>query len=105
MKKFVIISKNGIKKCRCECLEQKKCGIRYSLNVNNCRCEMKQLAALVENEECYIETDKIKSVSENKTLTLIKKIKDCKTFIGVSILFLCVSIILTGIIICFKIKK
>ena len=60
--------------CRCECLKIKDCGIGYSWNVNNCRCEMKKLAALVESEECDIETDKIKSVFVNKTV--IKKIKD-----------------------------
>ena len=59
---------------------------------------MKTLAALVESgrfleeEECDVETDEIKSVYENKTL--IKKIKNCKAFIGVSVLFLCITIIL-----------
>ena len=64
---------------------------------------MKTLAAL--SEECDVETDEIKNVSINKTATLINKIKDCKPFIGVSILFLSVSIILTGIMIYFKIKN
>ena len=45
---------------------------------------MKKLAALIESEECDVETDEIKNVSEcktfpkNKTITLIKKVKDCK---------------------------
>ena len=38
-------------------------------------------------------------------LTLIKKVKNCKPFIGVSILFLCVSITLTGIMIYFYLKS
>ena len=38
-------------------------------------------------------------------LTLIKKGKNCKPFIGVSILFLCVSITLTGIMIYFYLKS
>ena len=48
---------------------------------------MKKLAALIETEECNVETDKIRNVSEcksfpeNKTITLIKKVKDCKPFI------------------------
>ena len=104
-------------KCRCECLKIKKCNIVYSWNVNNCRCEMKKLAALIESgrfletEECDVEVDEIKNVSEckafpeNKTITLIKKVKDCKPFINVSILFLCVSIILTGIMIYFYLKS
>ena len=65
----------------------------------------------LETEECDIEADEIKNVSEfkafpeNKTITLIKKVKDCKPFIGVSILFLCVSITLTGIMIYFYLKS
>ena len=84
---------------------------------------MKKLAALTkserfleskrffETEECDIETDEIKNVSEckrfseNKAITLIKKVKDCKPFIGVSVLFLCVSITLTGIMIYFYLKS
>ena len=74
---------------------------------------MKKLAALIESEteECDIDTDEVKNVSEckafseNKTITLIKKVKDCKPFIGVSILFLCVSIILIGILIYFHLKS
>ena len=71
---------------------------------------MKKLAPLtVEIKECDVETDKIKNISkceafpENKIL--IKK--DCKPFIGVSVLFLCITIILIGIIIyfCLKLKK
>ena len=59
---------------------------------------MKKLAALIETEECDVETD-------DKTVTLIKKIKDCKPFVTSSILFLCVSIILTGIMIYFYLKS
>ena len=55
---------------------------------------------LLETGECDVETDEIKNVSErkafpeNKTIILIKKMKDCKPFIGASILFFCVSITL-----------
>ena len=64
---------------------------------------MKKLAALIveEEEECDVETDEIKSAFENKTVTLIKKVKDCKPFIGTSVLFLCITIILIGIMIHF----
>ena len=48
--------RNG-NKCRCECLKINKCDIGYSWDVNNCRCEMKKLAALI--EECDVETDEI----------------------------------------------
>ena len=81
------LQKQNVSNCKCESLKIKKCKIGYSWNVNNCRYEMKKLAALIETEECDIETDEIKSVSENKTATLIKKVKDCKPFIGVFYLF------------------
>ena len=104
-------------KCRCECLKIKDSDIGYSWNVNNCRCEMKKLASLteserfLEDEDCDVETDEIKNVSEckafpeNKTITLIKKVKDCKPFFGASVLLLCVSITLTGIMISFYLKS
>ena len=78
---------------------------------------MKKLAALVDSErsletkEWDFRTDEIKNVSEckafpgTKTVTLIKKGKNCKSFIGVTILFLCVSIILTGILLYFYLKS
>ena len=66
---------------------------------------MKKLAALIEEEECDLETsEKIRS-AENKTVALIKKIKNCKPFISVSILFLCISILLTGVMIYFYLKS
>ena len=68
---------------------------------------MKKLARLIDFEKCDVETDEIKDIFKNKTIeckTLIKKIKNCKPFIGVSILFLSVSIILIGIMIYFYLK-
>ena len=66
---------------------------------------MKNLAALIESEECDVETnDKIKG-TENKTVTFVKKIKNYKPFVTSSILFVCVSIILTGIMIYFCLKS
>ena len=68
-------------KCRCECLKIKDCDIGYSWNVNNCRCEMKKLDALtesersLESEECDVETDEIKNVSECKHSLKIKRYK------------------------------
>ena len=61
---------------------------------------MKKLARIIQTEECDIENDEIKNVHEckafpeNKTVTLIKK--DGKPFIGLSILFLCVSMKKSG---------
>ena len=94
-------------KCRCECLEIKKCDNGYSWNVSNCRCEMKKLATLIEEEECDIETSEKIQCIKNKIVTLIKKIENCKPFDTSSILFFCISITTTGIIIyfCLKSKK
>ena len=63
-------------KCRCECLKIKNCNNVFSWNVVNCRCEskkflkFKQAAALIVEEEFYIETD---DIVQNKIMTLIKK--------------------------------
>ena len=96
------LQKWNVDKCRCECLQIKKCDIGCLWNVSNCRCEMKKLAALIESEECDIETD---DIIKNKTVTLIKKIEICKPFVTSNISFLCVSVILTGIMIYFCLKS
>ena len=89
-------------KCRCECLEIKKCEIGTFFNVINCSCEMKEMAALILEEECDVETnEKIK----NKIITIIRKIENCKPFVASSILFVCVLIIVTGIMIILSIKS
>ena len=73
---------------------------------------MKKLAGLIDVEECDVESerfpkpDEIKNVFKNKTTTtLIKKINNRKPFIGVSVLFLCITIILIGIMIYFYLKS
>ena len=66
---------------------------------------MKKISALIEEEECDVETDEFKKVSENKTVTLIKKIENCKPFATPSILFVCVSVITTVIMIYFCLKS
>ena len=54
---------------------------------------MKKAAALIEEEECDIETsEKMK----DKTVTLVKKIRNRKPFVASSVLLLCVSVIMTG---------
>ena len=94
------LQKFNTNKCRCECLIVKKCKNGF-WNVNNCRCENKKFAKLISTEECDTETDKInnkaKIIFRNNTLT--KKIENCKPFIGISILFLLVSLTFGGIII------
>ena len=61
----------------------------------------KKVAKLIATKECDIETD---NIAQNKTITLIKK-KNCKSFVASSILFVSVSVILTGIVIYFCLKS
>ena len=68
---------------------------------------MKKFARLIGIEKCNVETDEIKDIKCQilpKNKTLIKKVEICKPFIGISILFLCVSLIFGGIIINFYLK-
>ena len=69
-------------KCRCECLEVKDRDVGFSWNVVNCSCELKKMTALIVEEECDIETVEI---VENKAVTLIKKVEDCKPFVAPNI--------------------
>ena len=89
----VIRTKNGIKE------NVDASDVRFSWNVVNCRCEFKKAATLT--EECKEITD----IKENKTVTLIKKIENCKPFVASSILFVCVSVISTGIMTYFYCKS
>ena len=93
-------------KCRCECLKEKKCCDNSFFNVVNCSCELRKAAALIV-EECKEISNNIKNdcIMQNKTVTLIKKIENCKPFVTSSILFVCISIITTGIIIYFCLKS
>ena len=77
-------------KYRCECLKIKKFKNGYSWNVNNCRCEMKKFAKLISTEKCDIDTDEINNNTKVtfKNETLIKKVENCKSFIGISIIFI-----------------
>ena len=105
-------------KCRCECLKIENCGNGFLWNVVDCRYESKRFfkfsrkaAALIAEAECDIKTYDIVQV---KTIALIKKIEfnsiecnsteNCKPFVASSILFVCVSVILTGIMIYFYCK-
>ena len=88
----------------------KRCNIGYSWNVNNCRFEMKKLAALTfQTEKCDFEIERFPKTNKikNKTVTLIKNITNYIPFIAVSVLFLCITIILIGIMtyFCLKLKN
>ena len=84
--------------------KRKKCFNDSFFNFINCKCEMRKAAALIV-EKCEEIDNDINYVIQNKTITLIKKIENCKPFISVSILFLCISIISTGMMIYFCLKS
>ena len=83
-------------KSRCECLINKKCGNKF-WNPSSCKWEFKEKAARL-TEECEEVIDN-ETVSINKTITTKEKIKSCKPFVVSSILFLLVSVTLTGVFI------
>ena len=65
---------------------------KFFFNVVNCSYELRKAAALTV-EECKEISDDIKGndcIIQNKTVTLIKKVEDCKPFVASSILFICV---------------
>ena len=58
-------------------------------------------------EECKEITDikKNTDIKGNKTISLIKQVENCRPFVASSILFVSVSIVLTGIMIYFHCKS
>ena len=88
--------------CKCGCLKIKKCDIGFSWNFNNCKCEESEKAAkLTTEEECK---EIIDDLPQNKTISITKQVENCKPFVASSILFVSVSMILTGIMIYFYVK-
>ena len=77
-------------KCRCECLEIEECNDNFSWNVVSCSCILKKAAKIITTEECDVETNDVVGNS------IIKKVENCKPFVVSSILFVSVSVILTG---------
>ena len=72
-------------------------GILVIVNVN---IEKKQ--PKLTTEECEEIND---SITQNKTVVIKEFVENCKPFVGSSILFVSVSIILTGIMIYFCVKS
>ena len=63
---------------------------------------LKKATKLIVKEECDVETN---DIIQNKTITLIKKVENCKPFVASIILFVSVSVIVSGIMICFCLKS
>ena len=81
VKSFDLITRQSVLKnisfqqsCKCGCLlDEKVCNNLQRWNVSNCRCEMKKLAALIEEEECDVETSEKIKCAVIKKATLVKK--------------------------------
>ena len=91
-------------KCRCECLINKKCDDDFVWNISNCECEYKKAAKLT-TEECEEIIDDTTTIPQNKTIVIKEFAENCKPFVSSSILFVSVSIILTGIVVYFCVKS
>ena len=88
-------------KCRCECLVNKKCQNDSVWNYSNCECEFAKVSKLISEEECE---EIIDDITQNKTVSVTKYVENCKPFVALSILFMSVSLILTGVMVCFYCK-
>ena len=93
-------------KCRCECLVNKRCGNKF-WNPNSCKCEYRAAQLTQECEEIIV--NKTVLIKENKTISIkdnkIISIKNCKPFVASSILFLSVTVIVTGLFVYFYVKS
>ena len=85
-------------KCRCECLINKECNNNKCWNPSNWECEYRKKAAY-SRKECEEIVD-----TQNKQNNCNKKISR-KLFVASSILFISVSVIVTGIFIHFYCKS
>ena len=68
-------------KCRCECLINTKCQNDFAWNYSNCECENRKSAKLIVEEK----HQEINDFTQNKTISIIKKVENCKPFVASSI--------------------
>ena len=88
-------------KCRCECLINKECQNDFIRNYSNCECEFEKKAAKLILEKC----EEINDFTQNKAISITKQLEKCKSFVASSILFVSVSLIVTGIMVYFFVKS
>ena len=62
-------------------------------------------AAKLTAEECEEIIDDTTTITQNKTIVIKELVENCKPFLASSILFVSVSIIVTGIMIYFYVKS
>ena len=88
--------------CKCECLKIEDCDNNCFWNVFNCRYEHKKGAKLMVEGKC---DEIVDDILQNKTISITKQVENCKPLVASSILFVSVSMILTGIMIYFYVKS
>ena len=95
-------------KCRCECLVDRKCDNKFVCNPSNCKCEYKKKAAHLLTEECeeIIDNKPVQIKKYNKTVPVknCNSFDPCKPYIASSILFLLISVIITGLFVYFYVN-
>ena len=100
---FAVKNKDLMKtKCRCEYLVNKKCQNDFVWNYSNCEFEFTKVSKLISEEEFE---EIIDDITQNKTVSITKYIENCKPFVASSVLFVSVSVILTGNMIYFYCKS
>ena len=100
---FAVKKKDLMKtKCRCEYLVNKKCQNDFVWNYSNCEFEFTKVSKLISEEEFE---EIIDDITQNKTVSITKYIENCKPFVASSVLFVSVSVILTGNMIYFYCKS
>ena len=62
-------------------------------------------AAKLTTEECEEIIDDTTTITQNKTVLITKHVENCEPFAASSILFISVSVILTGIVVYFYVKS
>ena len=110
---FVVINKGGIKTNVDVNVYLIRTGNKF-LNPSNCKCEVKKRAVYLLSKECEEINDNKslslknnKTIKENKTISAkeINSIDSCKRFLGLSVLFLLVSVTITGLFIYFFVNS
>ena len=99
--------------CTCEC--DKLCNMSEYLDCKNCKCRKKAIYSLV--EECDKNTDKNEVIhnetllikecnkSTNKDLNTSSSSDPCKLYVVLSVLFLIISVAISGAFVCFYINS
>ena len=95
-------------KCRCEYLINKKCGSKF-WNPDSCKCQYRKKAAHLLAKECEKiidnKTAPVKKYSKTVSVKNCNSFGPCKPYIASSILFLLVSVIITGFFVYFYVNS